>query len=237
MFKRFYITVFIIGVGFSLDTPASTIAFEIGIPREVTVVAGTSFDLDFQIRNTGDSSLEFGLVSELNKWIPSASGLAFGGGDWNPLEGVQSSGYAEQFNGNTISPGDSLTFFFRTFQIPNLAIGSLGQFRASLQFLFKFSSDPLDQLFAGNLLGGTNLPSFSDQPLISFVIGDSEFVSDPTFSQACIVDRNTGSVVSGPPGTTCDPINPSAIPIPAAIWLFVTALVGLIGFSKRRKIA
>ena len=30
---------------------------------------------------------------------------------------------------------------------------------------------------------------------------------------------------------------PSAVPVPAAIWLFGTALIGLIGFSKRRKAA
>ena len=28
---------------------------------------------------------------------------------------------------------------------------------------------------------------------------------------------------------------PSAVPVPAAIWLFGTALIGLVGFSKRRK--
>jgi len=29
----------------------------------------------------------------------------------------------------------------------------------------------------------------------------------------------------------------SAVPIPAAFWLFGTALIGLVGFSKRRKAA
>ncbi len=30
---------------------------------------------------------------------------------------------------------------------------------------------------------------------------------------------------------------PSPVPIPAAVWLFGTALIGLVGFSKRRKVA
>ena len=29
---------------------------------------------------------------------------------------------------------------------------------------------------------------------------------------------------------------PSAVPVPAAVWLFGTALIGLVGFSKRRKL-
>jgi hypothetical protein len=29
----------------------------------------------------------------------------------------------------------------------------------------------------------------------------------------------------------------STVPVPAAVWLFGTALIGLAGFSKRRKIA
>ncbi|MCH6566526.1 MAG: VPLPA-CTERM sorting domain-containing protein [Proteobacteria bacterium] len=28
---------------------------------------------------------------------------------------------------------------------------------------------------------------------------------------------------------------PSLIPVPAAVWLFGTALIGLVGFGKRRK--
>ena len=31
--------------------------------------------------------------------------------------------------------------------------------------------------------------------------------------------------------------NPSAVPVPAAVWLFGTALIGLVGMSRRRKVA
>jgi hypothetical protein len=40
-------------------------------------------------------------------------------------------------------------------------------------------------------------------------------------------------LVSGPES----PESPSPIPVPAAVWLFGTALIGLVGFSKRRKAA
>ena len=39
------------------------------------------------------------------------------------------------------------------------------------------------------------------------------------------------------PGDWIRVITASAIPVPAAVWLFGTALVGLVGFSRRRKIA
>jgi len=38
-------------------------------------------------------------------------------------------------------------------------------------------------------------------------------------------------------GLAVMPISPIPIPIPAAVWLFGTGLLGLIGFSKRRKAA
>ena len=31
--------------------------------------------------------------------------------------------------------------------------------------------------------------------------------------------------------------NASAVPVPAAVWLFGTALIGFIGYGKRRKVA
>ena len=37
--------------------------------------------------------------------------------------------------------------------------------------------------------------------------------------------------------TTLEVVAPRAIPLPAAFWLFTTALVGLIGFTRRRKAA
>jgi ABC-type antimicrobial peptide transport system permease subunit len=32
-------------------------------------------------------------------------------------------------------------------------------------------------------------------------------------------------------------VNPNPVPVPAAVWLFGTALIGLVGFGKRRKAA
>ncbi len=48
----------------------------------------------------------------------------------------------------------------------------------------------------------------------------------------------------GPCSATCDILgfddvtiaDPSVVPVPAAVWLFGTALIGLVGFSKQRKV-
>ena len=32
-------------------------------------------------------------------------------------------------------------------------------------------------------------------------------------------------------------VRPSPVPIPAAVWLFGTALIGMVGFGKRRRVA
>jgi hypothetical protein len=39
------------------------------------------------------------------------------------------------------------------------------------------------------------------------------------------------------PSVVPPPLPPSAVPVPAAVWLFGTALIGLVGFGKRRKAA
>lgn len=41
-----------------------------------------------------------------------------------------------------------------------------------------------------------------------------------------------GDITSAP----IDVVPPSPVPVPAAVWLFGTALIGLVGFSKRRKV-
>jgi len=69
----------------------------------------------------------------------------------------------------------------------------------------------------------TNTPSFSG-------LWDDVYTSEV---------RLFGTPLAGTPGITAgiDNYIVSAVPIPAAVWLFGTALIGLVGFSKRRKAA
>ncbi|MCP4331014.1 MAG: PEP-CTERM sorting domain-containing protein [Gammaproteobacteria bacterium] len=77
----------------------------------------------------------------------------------------------------------------------------------------------------------------------SFVLGTLEFdtlsigTSALTISLAVLLGEldASGFVTELQAGLGAGSIEVSPIPVPAAIWLFGTGLIGLIGFSKRRK--
>lgn len=59
-----------------------------------------------------------------------------------------------------------------------------------------------------------------------------------TFEGTCAGSRTFGcGNVTGPLRRLISGSVASVVPVPAAIWLFGTALIGLVGFSKRRKAA
>jgi hypothetical protein len=68
-------------------------------------------------------------------------------------------------------------------------------------------------------------PSFGE-----FFVGtiDNVFVFDEALTAIQIDDIRTNGFPPPPP---------SAVPVPAAVWLFGTTLIGLVGFGKRRKAA
>ena len=85
----------------------------------------------------------------------------------------------------------------------------------------------------GDILG-TVLSSGSTWNNISFSgIGIHQLIFDQApgapFSSDTFLDSLTFDLPTAAP--------PSAVPVPAAAWLFGTALIGLVGFSKRRKAA
>jgi hypothetical protein len=66
----------------------------------------------------------------------------------------------------------------------------------------------------------------------------SHNVFDDTFGLNIVDKDSAGNILSLAGRCVIDPgtgINP--VPIPAAVWLFGTALIGLVGFGKRRKTA
>jgi hypothetical protein len=80
---------------------------------------------------------------------------------------------------------------------------------------------------------------FSARELSGFLNG-AEFASAPMFNSSVgLTSLSLGVNGSFPDSTSTayfDNLSVvSSVPVPAAIWLFGTALIGLVGFSKRRK--
>ena len=64
-----------------------------------------------------------------------------------------------------------------------------------------------------------------------------------TFRFASIIHGGPGALIddgddeiNGVLGLDADFTPPSAVPVPAAVWLFGTALIGFVGMSRRRKV-
>lgn len=56
-----------------------------------------------------------------------------------------------------------------------------------------------------------------------------------TVLELAAINPNTNIYFDGRYAVYDDTISPPAVPVPAAFWLFGTALIGLVGFNKRRK--
>jgi hypothetical protein len=100
----------------------------------------------------------------------------------------------------------------------------------------------------GAQLGGQNFAYTGDEPQLIFRDGQTLLwyaINDPAGTDA--YDINANPVARSlfdidPESTTFGAVNPSlvdpsAVPVPAAAWLFGTALVGFVGMSRRRKVA
>jgi hypothetical protein len=107
-----------------------------------------------------------------------------------------------------------------------------------------FTSD--ESRLYGAQLGGKDFSYTGDEPKIVFRDGQTLLwyaINDPPGTDA--FDINANPVARSlfdidPASTTYGRINPtlaspSAVPVPAAVWLFGSALFGLAGFSKRNK--
>jgi hypothetical protein len=107
-----------------------------------------------------------------------------------------------------------------------------------------------DRLFTVNRItagvtqvGETGLPGA--RGLAYDALTNSLFAATLVPNQLVTIDRNTGNgAVVGQFGAVAEfssvqalEFVPQVVPIPAAVWLFGTALVGFIGMSRRRKVA
>ena len=133
--------------------------------------------------------------------------IVFGGFNYNIAASIDNAGVLA---GGTFSIGGtvgSLGFFSGTLLTGNLtAIG------------FDTASDPLEFLF--DVTGGDAAALYGG--LGGIILNTSGF------------GGTWGTSFGTSFGGVADTFGVSAIPVPAAVWLFGTALVGLIGFGKRK---
>lgn len=105
----------------------------------------------------------------------------------------------------------------------------------------RFEYDSYD--LGGSFLDALLLSPQSMTGLISSGSSSETFQCAPNGGFACIpdqrvIERNLSSRVEfNLTGLQVADLQTSEVPVPAAIWLFGTALVGLVGFGKRRKAA
>ena len=124
---------------------------------------------------------------------------------------------------------DSGVFFFWEdssgdfFDITSKELGSFGAYSA-LELSFRPYSSPALDISSSFTLSGTEVLPLDAVKLHLRIL---------------ILGVNGGDVleISRIGATLVDTGTPSAIPLPPAVWLFCTALIGLVGFSKRRKAA
>lgn len=217
-------------VGFAAALSVSNalaIPIEIGLATDVTVLPGSTYEISFEVRNSGASAMDFAYPEEFGLWTVNSAGLSNRGGDWNLLRGNFDPNFFSQFNGVTIGAGESQLFKLYTLLIPDLAVGSVAKAGVNVQFSLPFSADPLDTFYGGTFLGGTNLPSFDNRHELTLTIGDEFSSSSPTYNEACVVDRRDGSALSG----GCQSVS---VPEPGSLALLGLGLAGL-GLARRKR--
>jgi hypothetical protein len=102
--------------------------------------------------------------------------------------------------------------------------------------IFDSADNSLNSIFqqaSFTLPDGTNPSSFPEALVSLDFIGIASYAlfDFSGSSERYIIDDFSGTF-----GSTED-ITPSVVPVPAAIWLFGTAMIGLVGFGKRREAA
>ncbi|MGB5472528.1 MAG: DNRLRE domain-containing protein [Gammaproteobacteria bacterium] len=90
---------------------------------------------------------------------------------------------------------------------------------------------------------GNNVISFSNSTFVDFINNDTDGLITFILTQANVSTSNhafsskesSGNPQIGNPGDYAPTLSITTVPVPAAVWLFGSGLLGLIGVARRRK--
>ena len=185
-------------------------------------LSGTSSTLDFESQtpgsliNSGDTL--GGITFDYSIGPPPVDMMVTN--DFLTTSGSNYLGLDDAGNFNLFIAGDSFTM---TFDTPQNAIG-----------LYLVSGDPL---YAGDAIISTSVGSALNSDVVNIDLGDGGLAyyigltSDVAFSSATL---QFDAAAEGAFLYSIDDITVSAVPVPAAVWLFGSGLIGLIGLARRK---
>ena len=163
----------------------------------------------YMIINPGDTAL--------TSWTAVNEGVAWGlPGDSAAASGI---GFVDLSEFGANSPNSQLQ------QSLSTSIGT--------QYIFSYDQKGASEV----VLGGTLLALTAGATSNGWTTFTSMFTATSTLSLLSLNNLGTNNPIVFVDNVSLTEIDISAVPVPAAVWLFGTALVGLIGYGKRRKVA
>lgn len=212
----------------SMDAPAACIGDCAGWDNEFSAHT-----------NSNEFSYGDALISDAD--VLNGDGAASTIGEVNVLDGT---GFASGSNTMTSSQfsidtaGTSIDFSFQSDPLLNTVLGSNGQTAASLNFSITLTDSNDQKVFEwlpdGDVGSGIDGGTESSDPfsLNTGIAGTSTY--DPSQNQFAAV---TGGLAKGDYNLNISmgsQVNAAVVPVPAAVWLFGSGLLGLVGVARRR---
>jgi hypothetical protein len=141
----------------------------------------------------------------------------------------------------SLAPGESkeVSFFDLVFNCEKVACGGKTTLSATLDFASPDASATGSGKRAGGSLLGVltaGMTQWATQPsVISTALGDFSVVFEDLFGRRMGSALTVHATITALEGTGSGIASVSAVPLPPAVWLFLTALLTLAGFNSRKR--
>jgi hypothetical protein len=140
----------------------------------------------------------------------------------------------------SLAPGESkeVSFFDLVFDCEKVACGGKTTLSATLDFASPDSSASGSGKRAGGSLLGVltgGMVQWTQPSIISTALGDFSVVFEDLFGRRTGSALTVRATITALEGTGSGIASVSAVPLPPAVWLFLTALLTLAGFNSRKR--